>query len=106
MSFFQTYRSTQGLDQFPPDQRFCVWRAAHSRLKAKDPIYRARCRRFIVKILVATVVFVPLSNITSWLGKTGVIFPESSMVDYIVGWGTFAVYLPYILIVTPLTESG
>ena len=37
MSFFQTYRSTQGLDQFPPDQRFCVWRAAHSRLKAKDP---------------------------------------------------------------------
>jgi hypothetical protein len=49
---------------------------------------------------VATVVFVPLSNITSWLGKTGVIFPESSMVDYIVGWGTFAVYLPYILIVS------
>ena len=61
-----------------------VWRAAHSRLKAKDPAYRARCRRHIVKILVASVALLLIFQIAFWLREAGVIPPEFRTVERII----------------------
>jgi len=100
MSSFSGYMSTEGLDQFPPDQRFMVWRAARSRLKAKDPAYRARCRRHIVKILVASVALLLMFQIAFWLREAGVIPPEFRTVErIIVVWVPMAVFSAYLLIV-------
>jgi hypothetical protein len=94
------YLSTKGLDRFPPDQQFRVWRAAHSRLKAKDPAYRARCRRHLVKLLVASVAFFLMCQIAFWLRESGVIPPEFRTVEKnIVFSVTLAVYSAYIWIV-------
>ena len=106
MSFFETflssfsgYGSTEGLDQFPPDQRFMVWRAAHSRLKAKDPTYRARCRRHIVKILMANVALLLMFQIAFWLREAGVIPPEFRTLErIIVVLVPMAVFSAYLLI--------
>jgi hypothetical protein len=103
MSSFSGYRSTEGLAQFPPDQRFRVWRAAHGRLKAKDPAYRARCRRHIVKILVAGVAVALMFQIAFWLREAreaGVIPPEFRTVGRIIFvWVPIAVFSAYLLIV-------
>jgi hypothetical protein len=72
MRCFQTYASTEGLDRFPANQRFWVWRGAHKRLKAGDPAYRARCRAFAVKIVVTSVIYCMVATAPGWLRRAGV----------------------------------
>jgi hypothetical protein len=99
-SFFKGYLTTEGLGQFPPDQQYRVWRAAHSRLKAKDPAYRARCRRHIVKILVAGVALVLVFQIAFWLREAGVIPPEFRTAESVIAFFVpIAVYSAYLFIV-------
>jgi hypothetical protein len=98
--FFHSYLLTEGLDQFPPDQQLGVWRAAHSRLKAKDPSYRARCRRHIVKILVASIALFLVFQIGIWLREADFIPPEFRTVEnIIVFWVPLAVSSAYLLTV-------
>ena len=98
MSSFSGYLSTEGLDQFPADQQFRVWRAAHGRLKAKDPAYRARCRRHIAKLLVASVALVLMLQIPFWLRESGVVPREYRTVEKIIFlFVPIAVYFAYLL---------
>ena len=112
MSFFQSYRATEGLDRFPPNLQFFVWREAHKSLKNSDPIYRAQCRKFAVKIIVATVIFTFIVIVPDYLPFYGIIprfsatnaepnlFLLEMVFPCIVTMIAAAVYLPYLLIVS------
>jgi hypothetical protein len=92
MSFFQTYRSTEGLDQFHDNEKFHVWRAAHKRLKTNDPAYRVRCRRYFWNILLTSLVVVAVSILASRL--------DNMIEGSLISLAALAVFLPYILIVS------
>ena len=100
MSFFQTYRATEGLDQFPPHQRFCVWRAIHKRLNANAPAYRAECRRFVCELLLVTVAYAVIVNMICWPREGGEFAGLGMIGQTIMTLILTAVYLPYLLIVT------
>jgi hypothetical protein len=100
MSLFHTYRATEGLDQFPPHQRFGVWRAAHKKLKADDPGYRAGCRRYFWEILLVTVAYAVIVNIICWPREDGTFAGLGMIGQSIMTLLLTAVYLPYLLIVT------
>ncbi len=57
---FQFYTSTPGLIDFPREQRFRVWRAAHRKLQQSDSSYRHEVHRGWLRILVPIIVSVLL----------------------------------------------
>jgi hypothetical protein len=102
LRIFSGYLLTEGLAQFPPDQQFAVWRAAHSQLKAEDSAYRARCRRHMVKIIVAGVVVFLMGQIGFWLREADVIPPEfrtaEKIIVFLVPLAVISVYLLIVMI--------
>ena len=55
---FCTYDSTPGLDRFPIEQRYRVWRATHKELLGTDSGYHRAVRRFVLQIIASTIVCV------------------------------------------------
>ena len=112
MSFFQSYRATEGLDRFPPNLQFFVWREAHKSLKNSDPIYRAQCRKFAVKIIVATVIFTFIVIVPDYLPFYGIIprfsatnaepnlFLWEMVLPGIIALIATAIFVPYLLVVS------
>ena len=98
MGFFQTYRSTEGLDRFPRDKQFCVWRAAHKRLKASDPSYRVGCRRFLAKYLVVTLTYCLYCNY--WLVLPRHVSENFSVVLNLGAVTATVAFLPWCIIVS------
>lgn len=58
---FCTYNSTPGLDRFPIEQRYRVWRATHKELMGTDSKYRRAVKRFKFQIIASTLVCVIIS---------------------------------------------
>jgi hypothetical protein len=99
MSFFQTYAATQGLDRFPPNQRFRIWREAHKKLKVSNPSYRVACRTFIATTLAVTTAFCLIWIVPVLLRRTGVIGGESERVFFeVFGLVAIPVFLAWTLI--------
>lgn len=53
-----TYRDTPGLQNFPPERQFLIYRMAHRKLLDGDPVYRRACLRYT--LLVVGLCFVTL----------------------------------------------
>jgi hypothetical protein len=112
MSFFQSYRATRGLSRFPEEKQFCVWLAAHKRLKTIDAVYRAHRRKFVTKVLLATLVFAFIVCVPTLIQHLGIIPDDSGpnanphivlgemIVPWIIALIATAVFLPYVLIVS------
>jgi hypothetical protein len=64
---FCTYNSTPGLDRYLVGQRDRVWRDAHKELMRTDTEYRRAVRRFTVRIIAATLVYVIISPAFTFL---------------------------------------
>jgi hypothetical protein len=112
MSFFQSYRATPGLSRFPDEKQFCVWLAAHKKVKSIDAAYRTHCRKFFTKVLLATLIYTFIVCVPSFIDHLGIIPNDSGpnanpntilaemIVPCIIALIATAVYLPYVLIVS------
>ena len=47
---FQTYNATPGLERYPRNERYDLWRSLHKRLQREDSGYRHRFNTFRVSV--------------------------------------------------------
>jgi len=52
---FCTCNSSPGLDRYPVDARFRVWRDAHKQLMGTDPAYRKTVKRYFFRTCTSSV---------------------------------------------------
>ncbi len=77
---FVTYTATPGLERFPELERFRVWRSTHKGLLRADREYQRRVRRYRIRSIGTTVLFV--------LGCIA------------LNWSPLAVHVPAVLLLT------
>jgi hypothetical protein len=93
---FCTYNSTPGLDRYPIEQRFRVWRATHKELMGSDQEYRRAVRRFMFQILVSTLVGVLIAPAFAFLQYRVHDNPAFMVFSIVI---PLAVYVAYTLFV-------
>ncbi len=67
---FVTYRSTPGLERYPENERFAVWREAHHHLMRADYSYARQHQAYLASVAKASGL-VPLAGLPLGLGIVG-----------------------------------
>jgi len=57
------YTQTAGLDRYPQQERFSVYRATHKRLMSEDSEYKRQCNSYTIRI----VCFAVLLPVVGWI---------------------------------------
>jgi len=98
---FCTYSSTPGLDRYPIEQRYRVWRATHKELMSTDAEYQRAVRRFVFQIIASTLVCViiaPAFTILQHQAPNDIALPVLSVVVPLavsVAYAFFVVYASF-----------
>jgi len=95
---FCTYSSTPGLDRFPIEQRYRVWRATHKELMVTDAEYHRAVRRFVFQIIVPTLVCViigPAFTVLQHRATDNIAFAVLSIVVPLAVFGAYAFFVVY-----------
>lgn len=50
------YTATKGLERYPANERFIVYRSTHKQLLKEDAVYRKRCNAYIALITCLSIV--------------------------------------------------
>lgn len=66
------YTQTAGLERYPQNERFAVYRATHKRLMHDDVVYRRRRNSYIASV-VCVAIFVP---IVGWIAAIYLAFRQ------------------------------
>ena len=51
-----TYKQTPGLDRFPENERFAVYRATHKRLMREDIAYRRQFSSYLTTLIILVII--------------------------------------------------
>ena len=76
-----SYIQTAGLERYPQNERFAVYRAAHKRLIQNDADYRNRRNSYITGIICLTV----LIPIVGWIGAVYLAFRQQKFQNQKIG---------------------
>jgi len=94
MSLFQTYAATEGLERFPDEQRFRVWRNAHKKLMQDNADYRWRYYRFAATICALSILLGPIMTIPSCLTD------ENVAIEIAVDVLAILVFVPTVVVLS------
>lgn len=75
-----TYTQVSGLDRFPQQERFAVYRATHHRLLQEDPVYHRRWQRYVAALVCLAIV-----PVVGWVAAVVLAFRQQEFQNRRIG---------------------